>query len=201
MNMTNGLGLDPVGHSAQSDSACPIATVPDHIHTAGTPSWQPSDEGLHTTPEGPFENIVRRDCEDDIGPTTSGDPINILIVDDEPKNLTVLEIVLNDPAYRLVRADSANSALLALLAEEFALLILDIHMPGVSGIELAQMIKKRKKTSRVPIISLTAVFVELHRKQRQLEAANRALVTEVSLRRKAEAQLRELNSTLEQHVA
>ena len=108
-------------------------------------------------------------------------------------------------------------------------------MPGVSGIELAQMIKKRKKTSQVPIIFLTAyysedqhvldgygagavdylhkpvnpavlrskvaVFVELHRKQRQLEAANRALVTEVSLRRKAEGQLRELNSTLEQHVA
>jgi len=125
MNMTNGLGLDPVG-SAQSSLACPIATVPDHIHTAGTPS-SPSDEGLHTTPDVPFENIVPQDCEDDIRPTTSGDPINILIVDDEPKNLTVLETVLNDPAYRLVRADSANSALLALLAEEFAVLILDIQ--------------------------------------------------------------------------
>src|SRR5258705_9802469 len=87
-------------------------------------------------------------------------PINILIVDDEPKNLTVLESVLDDAAYRLVRADSADQALLALLADEFALLILDIRMPGVTGIELAQMIKARKKTSRIPIIFLTAYYNE-----------------------------------------
>ena len=49
--------------------------------------------------------------------------VNILIVDDEPKNLVVLETVLSDPAYRLVRAESADQALLALLADEFALLI------------------------------------------------------------------------------
>jgi PAS domain S-box-containing protein len=83
-------------------------------------------------------------------------PVNILIVDDEPKNLTVLEAILGDPGYRLVRAESAEEALLALLADEFALLILDIRMPGVTGIELAQMIKARKKTANVPIIFLTA---------------------------------------------
>jgi PAS domain S-box-containing protein len=160
--------------------------------------------------------------------------INILIVDDEPKNLTVLETILDDPAYRLVRAESADQALLALLVEEFALLILDIRMPGVTGFELAQMIKQRKKTSRVPIIFLTAyynedqhvlegygtgavdyllkpvapavlrskvaIFAELYRKQRELELANRALLDEVSSRRRAEEQLRELNNTLEQQV-
>ena len=87
-------------------------------------------------------------------------PINILIVDDEPKNLTVLETVLNDPGYRLVRAESADQALLALVVEEFALLILDIRMPGMTGFELAQMIKTRKKTAAVPIIFLTAYFNE-----------------------------------------
>ena len=86
--------------------------------------------------------------------------VNILIVDDEPKNLTVLETVLNEPDYRLVKAASANEALLALLAEEFAVLILDIQMPGISGIELAQMIKERKKTSQIPIIFLTAYYSE-----------------------------------------
>jgi DNA-binding response OmpR family regulator len=86
--------------------------------------------------------------------------INILIVDDEPKNLTVLETVLNNPAYRLVKAESADQALLALLVDQFALLILDIRMPGVTGIELAQIIKKRKKTSQVPIIFLTAYYNE-----------------------------------------
>jgi len=83
-------------------------------------------------------------------------PINILIVDDEPKNLTVLETVLDDPGYRLIRAESAEQALLALVGEEFALLILDIRMPGMSGFELAQVIKERKKTAQVPIIFLTA---------------------------------------------
>ena len=87
-------------------------------------------------------------------------PINILIVDDEPKNLTVLETVLDDPGYRLVRAESADQALLALVVEEFALLILDIRMPGMTGFELAQMIKGRKKTARVPIIFLTAYYNE-----------------------------------------
>src|SRR6266699_6847089 len=85
-------------------------------------------------------------------------PVNILIVDDEPKNLTVLEAILDDPGYRLVRAESAEQALLALLADEFALLILDIRMPGVTGLELAQMIKARKKTASVPIIFLTDYY-------------------------------------------
>src|SRR6266446_1339145 len=162
-------------------------------------------------------------------------PINILIVDDEPKNLTVLEAILDDPGYRLVRAASAEQALLALLADEFALLILDIRMPDVTGFELAQMIKARKKNANVPIIFLTAyynedqhiiegydtgavdylnkpvnpailrskvaIFAELHRKQRNLEEVNRALLAEVSSRRRAEEQLRELNNTLEQRVA
>src|SRR6266478_1831617 len=162
-------------------------------------------------------------------------PINILIVDDEPKNLTVLEAILDDPGYRLVRAASAEQALLALLADEFGLLILDIRMPDVTGFELAQMIKARKKNANVPIIFLTAyynedqhiiegydtgavdylnkpvnpailrskvaIFAELHRKQRSLEEVNRALLAEVSSRRRAEEQLRELNNTLEQRVA
>jgi len=80
------------------------------------------------------------------------DPINILIVDDEPKNLMVLETILENPGYRLVRADSAEEALLALVVDEFALIILDIRMPGMTGFELAQLIKERKKTARVPII-------------------------------------------------
>jgi two-component sensor histidine kinase/DNA-binding response OmpR family regulator len=86
--------------------------------------------------------------------------INILIVDDEPRNLAVLEAVLDDPSYRLVRAESAEQALLALLVDEFAVLILDIRMPGVTGFELAKIIKERKKTASVPIIFLTAYYNE-----------------------------------------
>jgi two-component sensor histidine kinase/CheY-like chemotaxis protein len=86
--------------------------------------------------------------------------VNVLIVDDEPKNLTVLETVLDSPRYRVIRADSADTALLALLRHDFAVLILDVQMPGITGFELAQMIKERKKTSQVPIIFLTAYYNE-----------------------------------------
>jgi signal transduction histidine kinase len=86
--------------------------------------------------------------------------VNILIVDDEPKNLAVLESVLDDPDYRLVRATSGEEALLALMAEEFAVLILDVRMPGMSGFEVAQLVKDRRKTARLPIIFLTAYYNE-----------------------------------------
>ncbi|MES2596775.1 MAG: response regulator [Verrucomicrobiota bacterium] len=87
--------------------------------------------------------------------------INILIVDDEPKNLRVLESLLDDADYRLVRAESAEAALMALVTEEeFALLILDIQMPGMTGFELAQMIKQRRRTQHIPIIFLTAHYRE-----------------------------------------
>ncbi|HWH81382.1 MAG TPA: response regulator [Burkholderiaceae bacterium] len=93
------------------------------------------------------------------GAEPQGDaPVNILIVDDEPGNLVVLETVLDDPGYRLVLAKSADEALLALVREDFALLILDIRMPGMTGFELAQMIKERKKSASIPIIFLTAYY-------------------------------------------
>jgi two-component sensor histidine kinase len=154
-------------------------------------------------------------------------PINILIVDDEPKNLVVLQSVLDDPGYRLVRAGSADEALLALIAEEFALLILDVRMPGMTGFELAQMIKQRKKTAEVPIIFLTAYYNEdqhvlegygagavdyLHKPVNasilrskvaifaELHRKNQALLAEVAERRRADEKLRELNETLERRV-
>ena len=85
-------------------------------------------------------------------------PVNILLVDDEPANLVVLETLLDDPAYRLVRAESGDQALLAMVEQEFALVILDVRMPGMTGFELAQLIKERKKTAGVPIIFLTAYY-------------------------------------------
>jgi len=97
----------------------------------------------------------------DLSSTDGGSSVvNVLIVDDEPKNLTVLETVLDSPRYRVIRAESADTALLALLRHDFAVLILDVQMPGITGFELAQLIKERKKTSEVPIIFLTAYYNE-----------------------------------------
>jgi signal transduction histidine kinase len=86
--------------------------------------------------------------------------VNILIVDDETRNLDVLESLLQAPDYNLVRALTAEDALLLLLNGEFAVIVLDIHMPGMSGIELANLIKQRKRTQHIPIIFLTAYFQE-----------------------------------------
>jgi PAS domain S-box-containing protein len=84
----------------------------------------------------------------------------ILIVDDQPRNLDVLEAMLGDAGCEFVRATSADEALLCLVRHEFAALVLDIKMPGMSGIELATLIKQRKRTQHVPILFLTAHSVD-----------------------------------------
>jgi PAS domain S-box-containing protein len=84
----------------------------------------------------------------------------ILIVDDQPRNLEVLEVMLGDLDCTLVRATSADEALLCLVRNEFAALVLDIKMPGMSGIELARLIKQRKRSEHVPILFLTAHSVD-----------------------------------------
>src|SRR5262249_20803945 len=85
---------------------------------------------------------------------------HILLVDDEARNLDVLETILQSPDYHLVRAQTAEEALLALVDGDFAAIVLDIRMPGMSGIELANLVKQRKRTQHIPIIFLTAYFQE-----------------------------------------
>jgi signal transduction histidine kinase len=92
-----------------------------------------------------------------------GDPkaaASILLVDDEPRNLDVLESFLKSPDYNLVRALTADQALLLLLSGDYAAIVLDIQMPRISGLELANLIKQRKKTQHIPIIFLTAYYQE-----------------------------------------
>jgi len=88
------------------------------------------------------------------------EPIDILLVDDEPRNLDALEALLADPAYRLIRAGGGDEALQALLANDVAAIVLDIQMPGVNGVELAQIIKGTKKFREVPILFLTAHLMD-----------------------------------------
>jgi PAS domain S-box-containing protein len=87
-------------------------------------------------------------------------PIKILLVDDDPRNLMALESILDCSDYHLTKTRSGPEALMALLNEDFALLVLDIEMPGMNGWELAQLIKDRKKTQHLPIIFLTAHYAE-----------------------------------------
>ncbi|HEX4342129.1 MAG TPA: PAS domain S-box protein [Verrucomicrobiae bacterium] len=84
----------------------------------------------------------------------------VLLVDDEVRNLDVLESILQSPDYTLKRATTADEALMALLEGEFAVIVLDIQMPGMDGLQLANFIKQRKRTQHIPIIFLTAYFQE-----------------------------------------
>src|SRR3954468_124979 len=87
--------------------------------------------------------------------TTSPKPA-VLLVDDQVRNLDVLEAMLGDMDCGLVRATSAEEALLCVVRHDFAALVLDIKMPGMNGIELATLIKQRKRSHHVPILFLTA---------------------------------------------
>lgn len=87
-------------------------------------------------------------------------PVSLLIVDDHVENLLVLEASLSGEGYRLVRADSGEAALRHLLREEFAVIVLDVQMPGMDGFETARLIKAREKTKDTPILFISATSRE-----------------------------------------
>ncbi|MGH9945522.1 MAG: response regulator, partial [Pyrinomonadaceae bacterium] len=82
--------------------------------------------------------------------------INILMVDDNPANLLSLEAILQAPERNLVRAASGNAALRYLLDCDVAVILLDVNMPGLDGLETAALIRGRERTRDIPIIFLTA---------------------------------------------
>jgi len=95
------------------------------------------------------------------------DAPKLLLVDDQPRNLDALEMILVSSGCSFVRAGTADEALMALLHNEFAAIILDIKMPGTTGLELARLIKARKRNEHVPILFLTSYTLD---EQEVLEA-------------------------------
>ncbi|WP_339129284.1 response regulator [Streptomyces sp. f51] len=159
--------------------------------------------------------------------TTTDEGASILLVDDMEDNLVALEAVLRSLNEPLVRARSGEEAMEALLRRRFAVVLLDIRMPGMDGFETAANIKRLDRTKDVPIIFLTStdadagyafrgyatgaadyltkpfdpwvlrakvsVFLDLHRKNRQLEcllAREQDQIDELAARlRRMDAQL------------
>ncbi|HEX5322554.1 MAG TPA: response regulator, partial [Capsulimonadaceae bacterium] len=84
------------------------------------------------------------------------DRANILLVDDHPENLLALEATLEPLGHSLVKAQSGAEALKCLLTQDFAVVLLDVRMPIMDGLETATLIRQREKTRHVPIIFITA---------------------------------------------
>jgi len=87
-------------------------------------------------------------------------PVEILLVDDRSENLLALEAILEPLNQTLVRATSGDEALRKLLLHDFAVILLDVQMPGINGFETARIIKSRERTKYIPIIFLTAISKE-----------------------------------------
>ncbi|MFC7535901.1 response regulator [Sphingomonas sp. GCM10030256] len=83
----------------------------------------------------------------------------VLVVDDDERNLLAIETVLEDVG-EVVVARSGEEALRHLLKGEFAVILLDVYMPGMDGYETAQVIRQREQTKRIPIVFLSAVNKE-----------------------------------------
>lgn len=84
------------------------------------------------------------------------DKVNILLVDDQPANLTALEAMLQGLGQNLIKAESGREALRWLLTHDFAVILLDVKMPEMDGFETATLIRQRDKSRHTPILFLTA---------------------------------------------
>jgi PAS domain S-box-containing protein len=92
---------------------------------------------------------------------TAVEALPILLVDDQPENLRTLEAVLEPLGYPLVTSTSGHGALRLLLEQDFAMILLDVRMPGLDGLETAELIKQRARTRDIPIVFLTAARDEV----------------------------------------
>src|SRR3984957_9485008 len=91
------------------------------------------------------------------------DSVKILLVDDRPDKLLALETILAGLGQKLVLAHSGTEALRHLLQQEFALIVLDVSMPGIGGFQTSSLIRQRSNSELTPIIFISAInYSEVH---------------------------------------
>ena len=86
----------------------------------------------------------------------------ILIVDDRPENLLAFRVILEELGEELVMAHSGTEAVERVASEDFAVILLDVHMPDMDGFETARLIRNNERAASTPIIFLTAYADDLH---------------------------------------
>src|SRR5213594_1962748 len=89
---------------------------------------------------------------------TSDEKAKILVVDDLRENLLSYQAILEDLGQELVLVGSGEEALKEVLKSDFAVILLDVNMPGLDGLETAALIRGRKRSAHVPIIFITADY-------------------------------------------
>src|SRR5689334_9888200 len=92
-------------------------------------------------------------------PTIEQNAVNILLVDDQPQRLLTYRTILGDLGDNLVEATSGAEALRLLMAHDFAVILLDVNMPGMDGFETASLIHEHPRFENTPIIFVTAINV------------------------------------------
>jgi len=97
----------------------------------------------------------------DAGAAAAASAANILLVDDEPKSLYALQELLSTLGENLLTAASGEEALRLALKNDFAVILLDVRMPGIDGFETARLIRARERSKSTPIIFLTAAADEM----------------------------------------
>jgi PAS domain S-box-containing protein len=110
---------------------------------------------MHMSADSPVGRT--QTAAEDRAPAAAAEPdAHILVVDDRAEDLLAIRTVLDDPGYRIVTAQSGREALLQVLKQDFAVILLDAHMPGMDGFEVASIIKQRERSRHTPILFLTA---------------------------------------------
>ncbi len=109
----------------------------------------------------PYDPAPHRDLTP-LGEGEEAHKASILIVDDRPENLLAFKTTLDELGQHVVTARSGEEALKRLLESDFAVILLDVNMPGMDGLETATFIRGRQKSARTPIIFLTAYVEEMH---------------------------------------
>src|SRR5882757_6256382 len=96
------------------------------------------------------------------GERKEAEQAKILVLDDRPENLLVTRTMLDELGHQIITVRSGDEALKYLLEHEVAVILLDVNMPGMDGLETATYIRMRQKTAHTPIIFLTAYVEEMH---------------------------------------